>query len=84
MIVNRAKRISNKKMTLIATEINKRHDKIIKISENIYQGYRYFDIREYYLDENNEFQPSKKGITFSPDLLGKVIDGLRILEDKKR
>ena len=59
------------------TEINKTDDIIIRISENEYQDHKYIDIRQYYKDDNGEFKPTKKGITFPPDLLEDVIEGLQ-------
>ena len=61
-------------------DIHKRHDLIIRISEKEYLGNHYFDIRQYYSNDCGEFKPTKKGVTFSPDLLEEVINGLKKLQ----
>jgi len=63
-------------------DIHKTDDIIIRISENEYQNRRYIDVRQYYKDNEGEFKPTKKGVTFSPDLLQDVIKALKEIEVK--
>lgn len=57
-------------------DIHKSDDIIIRISENEYQNRKYIDIRQYYKDNEGEFRPTKKGVTFPPDLLEDVLQAL--------
>lgn len=58
-------------------DIHKTDSQIIRISEQEYQGYKFIDIRQYYLDDDGKFKPTKKGVTFPPDLLQDIINGLK-------
>jgi len=64
------------------TDIHKSDDIIVRISENEYRDRKYIDIRQYYKDREGEFRPTKKGVTFSPDLLDDVIESLQEIEVK--
>ena len=61
-------------------DIHKRHDLIIRVSEKEYLGHNFFDIRQYYKNDEGEFKPTRKGVTFSHDLLEEVIDELKKLK----
>lgn len=63
-------------------DINKSDDIIIRISENEYQNRKFIDVRQFYKDSEGEFRPTKKGVTFSLDLLEDVIKGLRKFGEK--
>ena len=65
------------------TDIHKSDDIIIRISESEYLDHKYIDIRQYYKDSTGEFKPTKRGITFPPDLLEDVISGLSKLKCDK-
>ena len=56
--------------------INKNKDNRIQVEESEYHGQRYIDIRLYYLDKDNEFKPTKKGLTLTMDLWQEVINQL--------
>jgi len=58
-------------------DIHKSDDIIIRISKQDYQDRKFIDIRQYYKDSDGEFQPTKKGVTFPPDLLQDVIKALK-------
>jgi hypothetical protein len=45
-----------------------------------YQKKRLCDIRVFYLDEAGEAHPTKKGLSLRPELLSKVREGIRLLE----
>lgn len=62
-------------------EIHKKDAEAIRVARRRYEGHEYIDIRTYFSDDHNEFRPAKKGVTFPPDLLGKVIDALKKLAD---
>jgi len=60
-------------------DIHKTDDVIIRIQNAKYQGHEFTDIRQYYRDSNNEFKPTKKGVTFTFDLLDSVITDLKAI-----
>jgi hypothetical protein len=61
-------------------DIEKRDTEIIRISLKEYKGHDYVDIRQYYKSDDGEFLPTKKGVTFNPELIDEVIDALRSLK----
>ena len=46
-------------------EIRKNKTEVIRISLKEYQGHKLIDLRVWYEDENGEYKPTKKGITFN-------------------
>ncbi|MBU1065371.1 transcriptional coactivator p15/PC4 family protein [bacterium] len=65
-----------------SVDIHKSDDIIIRISKQEYQDRKFIDVRQYYKDSNSEFQPTKKGVTFPPELLQDVITALKEIEVK--
>ena len=61
-------------------DIHKSDDIIIRITRQEYQNRRFIDVRQYYKDSDGEFKPTKKGVTFPPDLLQNVITALKEIE----
>jgi len=61
-------------------EIHKNHATVIRISIDMYQGKDYVDVREFYLGDDDEFHPTKKGVKFSQDLVGDMVKGLKQLQ----
>ncbi|MCX8021523.1 MAG: transcriptional coactivator p15/PC4 family protein [Syntrophorhabdaceae bacterium] len=61
-------------------EISKGKDKII-VSVKEFKGRRYVDLRVYFENENGEWIPTKKGITFPPESLE---DMIKLLENTKK
>lgn len=57
--------------------IDKGADKAIKIKLTYWKDSPYIDIREYYLGEEDEYMPTKKGIRFSSDMIVDIISGLQ-------
>lgn len=53
---------------------------IIRVSKTTYKEKEYIDVRKYYQDKDTgEWKPTRKGITFNPELKDKVIEGLQQL-----
>ena len=49
----------------------------IQISINEYRGKKYLDLRVYYTtDDGLNWNPTKKGVTFSPDKLGELKEAI--------
>ena len=59
----------------------KRENEIIRISLREFRGHDYVDIRQYYKSVGDDFLPTKKGITYNPELIDEVIDTLRSLKE---
>jgi hypothetical protein len=57
-------------------EFEKNPTEKIKITISEFKKRKFVDIRTFYLDDNMEWQPTKKGVTVPPDLLDMVIDAL--------
>lgn len=68
----------------IYRKIHKNHLTQIRISKDEFRGKEYADIREFYLSDDNEFCPTRKGVKFSLDLLDEVIAGLNELRKNVR
>ena len=64
------------RMEQFSRDVKKRNDCVIRISAHEMAGYKFIEIRQYYRDNHDEFQPSKKGFTFSDKLLDDVIDAM--------
>ena len=62
-------------------EIKKREGVVIRICKGDFGRYEYVEIRQYIRDKNGLFNPSKKGLTFSPNLLDELIESL--MESKR-
>lgn len=61
-------------------DIEKRENEIIRISLREYKGHDYVDVRQYFRGEGEEFLPTKKGVTFNPELIDEVIEALQSLK----
>ena len=62
-------------MPKIVKEIQKNKREIIRISDGEYEGHQFIDLRIWY-DDNEEYKPTKKGISFNPFLAKEVIEGI--------
>jgi len=65
----------------VVAEIRKRENVLIRISDCDLGGFRYGEIRQFYRDSFGEYVASKKGVTFSPELIGEIAAGLEQLKD---
>lgn len=59
---------------VIVGEVVKKDSEKLVIASKEYQGFAYIDIRQFFLSDNGEWLPTKKGVTLSPkkvkDLIG--------------
>ena len=62
-------------MPKIVKEIQKNKREIIRISDGEYEGHQFIDLRIWY-DDNGDYRPTKKGISFNPSLAKEVIEGI--------
>ena len=64
------------------TEIHKSTHSLLRIEAREYRGRPFVDIRQYYLDDDeNIWKPTPKGVTPSPELLPELIGALERLKD---
>ena len=66
----------------IGNDIEKSETDIIRIALNEFKGREYVDIRQHFKNEDGEYTPTKKGVTFNPELIDEVIEGLTALKEK--
>ena len=61
----------------LITQIKKNSSEVYRIYEKEYEGYKFIDVRIYYMDKNSgEYKPTKKGISIMPNNAGQVIEGI--------
>ena len=63
-------------MQTTVAEIQKNAVEVVRVSLTEFKGHQLVDLRVYFLDDSDEFRPSKKGVCLKPDLLGEVIQAL--------
>ena len=76
----------------LITQIKKNSSEVYRIYEKEYEGYKFIDVRIYYMDKNSgEYKPTKKGISIMPNNAGQVIEGIikamevmRFTKDEKK
>ena len=54
----------------------------VQVSLSAFKSKTYVDLRIYYKASGGEYRPTKKGITFSPDLLPELEEAIRKLIEK--
>ena len=61
----------------LITEIKKNSTEVYRIYEKEYEGYKFIDVRIYYMDKNSgEYKPTKKGISIMPNNVSDIIEGI--------
>ena len=61
----------------LITQIKKNSTEVYRIYEKEYEGYRFIDVRIYYMDkETSEYKPTRKGISLMPNNVPEVIEGI--------
>ena len=56
-------------------DIEKGED-LVRVNATEFKGRQYIEVRTYYMSEDGEWKPTKKGITLSPELMAKVHQAL--------
>ena len=64
------------------SEEEKSPTEIIRIALNEYKGKEYIDIRQHFKADSGDYLPNKKGVTFNPEVIDEVIEGLKSLKGK--
>ena len=61
----------------LITQIKKNSSEVYRIFEKEYEGYKFIDVRIYYMDKNSgEYKPTKKGISIMPNNAEQIIEGI--------
>jgi len=61
----------------LITQIKKNSNEVYRIFEKEYEGYKFIDVRIYYMDKNSgEYKPTKKGISIMPNNVEDIINGI--------
>ena len=47
-----------------------------------FKGRELIHLREYYLAEDGEWRPTKKGVTFSSDFIEELVEGVLVLRNE--
>jgi Transcriptional Coactivator p15 (PC4) len=64
----------------VLAEVRKNLLDVLRVVRRQYRGHVFIDIRTYYQDAAGTWQPTKKGITVSPDLWNDFMQALRQVE----
>jgi hypothetical protein len=67
-------------MSQLIHNFNKNVLEEVRVSLEEYKGNRYIDLRVYF-KADDEFKPSKKGLTLSPDLLPELEQAVQKLKE---
>ncbi|MCB0279682.1 MAG: transcriptional coactivator p15/PC4 family protein [Calditrichaeota bacterium] len=62
-------------------EIEKNSTEVIRFSRTEFRGKPLIDIRVFYQDDDGEYKPTKKGITFSPEIFDEFLEGIEKLKE---
>lgn len=63
-------------------EIERNPTERIFIEDSEYKGQQLVSLRIYFLSKEDEWLPTKKGVTFKKDQLGEVLDALTKIKDQ--
>ncbi|MCI0470758.1 MAG: transcriptional coactivator p15/PC4 family protein [Candidatus Aminicenantes bacterium] len=67
---------------MLIGEIERSDIERLKVECSNYKGKDFLSIRIYYLAENGEWRPTKKGVTVKPDKIDELIDLLKQAKEK--
>ncbi len=58
-------------------EIEKNSREVIRVTDSMWGGHRFIDLRIYYKNDLDRYLPSRKGVTLSIQTIRKVIEFLK-------
>lgn len=64
----------------ILHEFKRNPEETLRVSLSTFKGRKYIDVRIFYEDANGELQPTKKGITVTPELWDEFRKGIAAAE----
>lgn len=67
---------------MIVGEIERSETELLRVECSNYRGRDFLSVRIYYLADNGEWRPTKKGITVKPDKVDELIDLLNQAKEK--
>lgn len=62
-------------------EFKRNQEETLRVSLSSFKGRTYIDVRLFYEDPNGELQPTKKGVTITPELWDEFRNGVAAAED---
>ncbi len=62
---------------MIIGEIERNDTEVLRVEASNYKGSDFISVRIYYLADNGEWRPTKKGITVKPDKVDELIEFLQ-------
>lgn len=62
---------------MILAEIEKNPVEKIMVTISEFKKKKYVDVRIYFMNDDMEWKPTKKGVTIAPDLIDHVIEALQ-------
>ncbi len=65
----------------ILHEFKRNPEETLRVSLSTFKGRTYIDVRLFYEDANGELQPTKKGITVTPELWDEFRKGIAAAEE---
>jgi hypothetical protein len=68
-------------VVLFVADIERNETEIIRVEKKEFKGKEYIDIRIFYLDSDNEYKPTKKGVTLKPEKIDEMIGVLQSLKE---
>lgn len=66
----------------ILHEFKRNAEETMRVSLSTFKGRTYVDLRLFYTDDNGELQPTKKGVTITPDLWDSFREGVAKAEEE--
>lgn len=66
----------------VIAEIGKNALEKVIVGIREFKGHRFLDLRIYYLDDNDEWKPSRKGVTFGLDQVGELLEAIQAIAAK--
>lgn len=60
--------------------IVKTNEECIKVQKRTYKDHEFVDIRLFFKDSEGNWKPTKKGITFKPEMIDEIIEELEKLK----
>jgi hypothetical protein len=66
---------------MIIGEIERGETEVLRVSAEEYKGRKYIDIRIYFENDENEWKPTKKGVTVQPEKVAEFLSLIRKAEE---
>lgn len=61
-------------------DIERNENEILRVEKKEFKGHEYIDLRIYFMGDDGDYKPTKKGVTVKPDKLDELIKHLTDLK----